>query len=101
MARPKLYSSAAEKQNAYRRRLREEKVIVDRGTILALYHRLEELREAILKASDRGDAFAHRCAASSVDTMLGKLTVAFNQQNTDVQPLPSTPRTSRKELRKK
>lgn len=79
MARRKRYTCAAEKQAAYRDRLRKETVLLDRRGWEQLQLRLERLQEVIQDAATRGDDFARQCRAASQDTMLEKMTQAFER----------------------
>jgi hypothetical protein len=77
MGRPRQYGSAAERQRAYRERLDEEMVRVNRRGLERLEAQLEQLNEAVQAASRAGDAMAQACMAGSVDTMLAKMTSYF------------------------
>jgi hypothetical protein len=78
MGRKRQYGTTAEKQRAYRERLKRETVIVDRRGLDRLHEQLYELQMAIGSASQRGESFAQECKATSVDTMLQRLTSGFN-----------------------
>jgi hypothetical protein len=78
MGRKRQYGTTAEKQRAYRERLKRETVIVDRRGLDRLHEQLYELQMAMFSASQRGDIFAQECKATSVDTMLQRLTGGFN-----------------------
>ncbi len=80
MARPKLYSSSAQKQAAYRARLSANSLTVDRAALEQLHQRLEQLQQAVCAAAGRGDALAARCVAASADTVLEKLIAAFAER---------------------
>lgn len=82
MSRPRLYNSSAEKQAAYRRRLSEETLLVDRRAIERLEQRLERLRDAVLCAADREDPLARKCVGGSTDTVVEKLTALFASRPT-------------------
>lgn len=77
MARPKQYSSSPARQAAYRKRLKQSTVVVDRGALERLEAKLETLQQAVQDAAAEGDTLASACAASSADTTLDKLIVAF------------------------
>ena len=77
MARPQQYQSAAAKQAAYRLRQTASTVVVDRAALDRLHKRLDTLQSALAEAARRGDPLARRCRAASIDTMLDKLTAAF------------------------
>ena len=80
MARPRQYGSAAAKQAAYRQRLAATTAVVDRNALEQLHMRLETLQDVIWVAAQHGDSFARQCKAASVETMLDKLIVAFQQR---------------------
>lgn len=80
MARPKLYNSPAQKQAAYRARRQESMAVVDRQALECLHRRLEALQQAVSAAARRGDPLAQCCCAGSVDTMLEKVTAAFQKR---------------------
>lgn len=77
MGRPRQYASDAERQRAFRRRLEEEWVRVDRGALEQLHTRLDRLQEAIRAAAAAGDPTAQACGAASVDTLLERLIQHF------------------------
>ena len=77
MARPRQYQSAAAKQAAYRLRQRANTVTVDRAALDRLHQRLDILQSAVAEAARHGDPLARRCRAASIDTLLDKLTAAF------------------------
>jgi hypothetical protein len=77
MARPRQYASAAERQRAYRERLDEEMVRVNRRSLEGLEARLEQLHQAVRAASRAGDPVAQTCIAVSIDGMLDKMTRYF------------------------
>jgi hypothetical protein len=80
MGRPKLYSSGAQKQAAYRARLEASTAVVDRQALDHLRQRSEALQEAVSVAARRGDPLARRCVAASVETVLEKVTAAFQER---------------------
>ena len=77
MGRQKYYATAAERQAAYRRRLREETLVVDRHSLECLEQRLARLHDAITTAMVQGDTLARRVRCVSVDSTLDKLTELF------------------------
>ena len=77
MGRRKYYATAAERQAAYRRRLQEETLVVDRHSLERLDQRLARLHDAITTAMVQGDALARRVRCASVDSTLDKLTELF------------------------
>lgn len=77
MGRWKYYATAAARQAAYRRRLREETLVVDRHNLECLDRRLARLHEAITMAMGQGDPLARRVRCASVDSTLDKLTAVF------------------------
>ena len=80
MARPRQYANAAAKQSAYRQRLAATTAVVDRAALEQLHLRLNTLQDALWEAARRGDALASQCMAASVETMLDKLTAAFQSR---------------------
>ena len=82
MGRSKEYQSSAEKQAAYRARLAKDTVVIDRRVLDAFNRDLEELREAVYQAECRGDEFARRCRAKSVQSMIHKMIDMFNERCT-------------------
>jgi hypothetical protein len=77
MGRPRQYGSAAERQRAYRERLEEEMVRVNRRELERLEARLERLNQAVREASRAGDPVAQACSEVSIDGMLAKMTAYF------------------------
>ena len=77
MGRRKYYATAAERQAAYRRRLRDETLVVDRHSLECLDQRLARLHDAITTAMVHGDALARRVRGASVDRTLDQLTELF------------------------
>ena len=80
MGRPRQYASAAERQRAYRERLDEEMVRVNRGSLERLEARLEQLHQAVRVAARAGDPVAQACSEGSIDGMLAKLTDYFEEK---------------------
>ncbi len=69
MPRPRQYATEAARQAAHRMRTQTN---VDQ-----LHSCLYQLEEALWDAGDRGDPLALACRASSLETMLARLTDAF------------------------
>ncbi|HET6384344.1 MAG TPA: hypothetical protein VFJ58_13205 [Armatimonadota bacterium] len=91
MGRPRLYTSAALRQAAYRRRRDEQTVLVDRRSLDLLHQNLDRLRQAVLDAADRGDPAARKCVGGSVQTVVHKLITLFeNAGVAQSLPPPST-----------
>jgi hypothetical protein len=82
MGRPRQYANAAERQRAYRERLDEEMVRVNRRELERLEARLEALHQAVGAASRAGDPVAQACAEVSIDGMLAKMTRYFEGKMT-------------------
>lgn len=82
--RPRLYSSDAEKQSAYRSRLALETVVVDRRALDNLHRSLERLQRAVWDAAECGDPLAKSCVGNSTLTVVHKLTTAFEKQAKDM-----------------
>jgi predicted HAD superfamily Cof-like phosphohydrolase len=80
MGRPRQYASAAERQRAYRERLDEEMVCVNRRGLERLEARLEELHQAVRTASQAGNAVARACNERSIEGMLAKMADYFTGQ---------------------
>jgi hypothetical protein len=86
MGRPQRYRTAADRQAAYRRRLRETTVIVDRQALARLHHRLEQLQRAIHQARVNGDPLAQAASAALPETMLEKLIACFQARAAALTP---------------
>ena len=69
MPRPRQYATEADRQAAHRTRTQ--------ANADQLRERLYRLEEAMWDAGDRGDPLALACRASSLETMLARLTNAF------------------------
>lgn len=89
MARPRRFESDAAKQAAYRARQEASLTLVDRAALAALHGRLERLQGAISCAARQGSAFASRCRAVSIDSMLDKLVDAFLEESSPSQCIQS------------
>jgi hypothetical protein len=77
MARPRQYASEAERAAAYRRRLAEQTVRVDRAALARLHARLEQLQRAIAAAAQAGDPTALAVRAAAHETLLERLAGHF------------------------
>jgi hypothetical protein len=73
MGRPKQYTTAADRQAAYRRRLQDTAAVVDRQALEHLHQRLEQLQHALVAARAHGDPLAQAACSASIETMLDKL----------------------------
>lgn len=80
MGRPKVYTTHAAQQAAYRQRLRTDTVVVNRKSLDQLEERLNTLHFAILRAKQDGNPLARTVGFASVDTTLDALTAWFNQR---------------------
>lgn len=78
MGRPKQYTTAADRQAAYRRRLQDTTAVVDRQALEHLHQRLEQLQHALVAARAHGDPLAQAACSASIETMLDKLTALFH-----------------------
>ena len=83
MPRPRLYPDAAARQAAYRRRLRQTTVVVNRAPFNMLNHKLETLRAAVSAAAAQGDPVAKQCRAGLPDPVLDKLIAYFEARGAD------------------
>jgi hypothetical protein len=77
MGRVRQYGSDAERQRAYRHRDAVATARVDRAVLERQLARLDRLHAAMVAAAQAGDAVARSCRASSIETMLEKLTDYF------------------------
>jgi hypothetical protein len=77
MGRPRQYANAAERQRAYRQRLEEEMVRVNRRDLERLETRLDRLNHAVRNAARAGDPIAQLYSEPSIDGMLFKMTEYF------------------------
>jgi hypothetical protein len=80
MGRPRQYASAAERQRAYRERLDEEMVRVNRRSLERLEAQLEELHQAVQAASRAGNSVAQACNEGSIEGMLARMTDYFTEK---------------------
>lgn len=100
MGRPRQYATPAERQAAYRHRLQDTTVLVDRQTLEQLDTRLALLQEAVAPLARRGDPLAQRVSRTSLVTLLDILTEWFQEQEAlgttrpavDRPPLPRASR---------
>jgi len=95
MGRPRQYGSAAERQRAYRARLDEEMVRVNRWDLERLEARLDRLNQAVRAAGRAGDGVAQACSEVSIDGMLAKMTNYF-EGRVEGSEAKSNPETGRK-----
>lgn len=77
MGRPRQYANAAERQQAYRTRLEEEMVRVNRRQWERMEMRLDRLERAVRAASWAGDSLAQAWNEGSVEGMLVRMTSYF------------------------
>jgi hypothetical protein len=73
MGRPRKYGSDAERQRAWRRRLDEEMVRVNRAGLDRLEARLARLQQVVEGAAKAGDETAQGCRCEAVEGVLEKL----------------------------
>lgn len=88
MGRPKVYADAAAKQRAYRARLAEEMMPVNRRRWAALEGRVSRLAEALDRARLAGCPVARQIRGSATETALDGLIEWFEAQAALVQPAP-------------
>lgn len=91
MGRPKRYATAADRQAAYRRRLRENTALVDRQALERLQQQLDQLQQALAAAHAQGDPLARAAYSASIETMLDKLTAQFRARATVLTPVTPAP----------
>lgn len=92
MGRPKVYADAAAKQRAYRARLAEEMVLVNRRRWAALEAQVERLGEAVAQARQAGCPVALQIRGACSTTMMDFLTEWFRRQaalHREPAPTPS------------
>ena len=77
MGRPRQYANAAERQRAYRARLEEEMVRVNRRQWERMEMRLDRLERAVRAASRAGDSLAQAWNEGSVEGMVVRMTSYF------------------------
>jgi chromosome condensin MukBEF ATPase and DNA-binding subunit MukB len=77
MPRPRKYNTNAERTAAYRARMKEKYVEVDREQFEKTSQRLMELHGAIFRARQRGDELAKKVSSGSVETTLDRLIQHF------------------------
>ena len=91
MGRPKRYATAADRQAAYRRRLRETTALVDRQALERLQQQLDQLQQALVAARAQGDPLARAAYSASIESMLDKLTAQFRARATVLTPVTPAP----------
>jgi outer membrane protein TolC len=77
MARPRKYQSDAQRAAAYRKRLAERTVRVDRRTWEQLQQRLDRLQAAVEEAARSGDLAAENCYCEGIGGTLDLLAEHF------------------------
>lgn len=85
MGRAKVYPDAAAKQRAYRARLAEEMVLVNRRRWAALEGRVNRLADAVSGARSAGCPMAREIRGAATDTILDSLTGWFEGQAADAR----------------
>lgn len=88
MGRPKLYEDAAAKHRAYRKRLEEETVRVDRRRWAALEESVNRLAAAVAEARRAGCPVANEIVGCSTDTVLHSLTAWFTARTVLQKDVP-------------
>jgi hypothetical protein len=83
MGRPRQYANAAERQRAYRERLEEETVRVNRRALEQLETRVDALYRAVRAASRAGDSLAAAWNEGSEAGMLARMTSYFEGKVAD------------------
>lgn len=94
MGRPKLYANNAEKQAAYRASKNAETVPVDRAYHEWLFARLFQLRDAVNRATEAGDAVAATIDTVSPDDVILSLIKHFEGQAVAMGPPAVAPMAS-------
>ncbi len=88
MSRPRSHSNNADRQAAYRARLKDSTTRVDRAAMDQFHLQLEALQDAVHSAAVLGHPLALACRAASIGTLLDKLTAEFNKMNSvDERPM--------------
>ncbi|MHB9131518.1 MAG: hypothetical protein ACYDBB_10575 [Armatimonadota bacterium] len=80
MGRVKYYGTGAERQAAYRRRLRDTTAQVDRQALARLQARHDALHQAIAVAARQGDALARSVTSASIGRLLDNLMALFHRR---------------------
>lgn len=80
MGRRKCYATPADRQAAYRRRLQQETVLVDRKRLAQQEATLQALHAAILSAKRAGHRLAQQVGSASSETTVEALTAWFTAQ---------------------
>jgi UDP-N-acetylmuramyl tripeptide synthase len=88
MPRTRKYADAAEKQAAYRARLTQANVLIDRRAQNLMIRRLDALHEAVNNAAKSGDVIASACRAASPETVIENLTRHFEDVERIAQSRP-------------
>lgn len=80
MGRARHYATPAARQTAYRHRLRDTTVLMDRQTLEQLDTRFARLQETVAPLARRGDPLAQRLFRTDLVTLLTLLTEWFQEQ---------------------
>lgn len=91
MRRPKHYATHADRQAAYRRRLRDTTALVDRQALERLHQRLDLLQQALSAARAHSDPVARAACSASIETMLDKLIALFHTRAAALTTDPHAP----------
>lgn len=99
MGRLRQYATHAERQVAYRHRLQDTTVLMDRIWVEQLDRQMAQLQEAAAPLARRGDALAQRLFRADLVNLLTLLTEWFQEQEslgtTSPADRPTLPRASR------
>ena len=91
MGRPKCYASPAARQAAYRQRLEEEMVRVNRHAWARREERIARLLTAMARAARRGDPLARQLHRAHQDTTLDNLIDWFTTRGERDTPPSAAP----------
>lgn len=84
MPRPQTYSSAADRQAAYRARQQSTTTRVNRNALDQLHLQLDALQNAVRHAAAHGHPLALACRAASTTSLLDKLIHQFEKVQKEV-----------------
>ena len=93
MGRPRQYPTPAARQAAYRQRVHDTAILVDRPLVEQLDTRMAHLQDALAPVAREGDPLAQRLSRTNLLTLLDVLTEWFlTQQPVPFPPLPRAAR---------
>lgn len=82
MPRPRVHNSQAERAAAYRARLKDNYIKIERTGFDAREMRLRDLQTQIAIAADADNRIAKSCFSEDIDTMLENLIATFSKLST-------------------